>query len=127
MKKTILILLVAILLFGFITDLVVGSTPDDFPRPRWNDNWDKILKERQPAPFIQWIGVISISLNIILLLMLLFLYLQSFRKTKSYFMIALSFFIGVLLVQKIMFFFFPLVTQVFETLALVILLMLSFE
>ena len=88
---------------------------------------DEILKERSPSSFQKMIGIISIVANAMLLLILLIIYLQGFRKTKSFFMLGLSFFIGVLLMQKIMFFYFPLLPQFFETLALAILLVLSLE
>ncbi len=71
--------------------------------------------------------VISIVLNMALLLALLIIYLSSYLKTKSSFTLGLVFFIGVLLIQKIMIIFYPLFPQFFETLALAILLILSIK
>ncbi len=134
MKKKVIAILAAVLLFGVISDAVIGAgsygvKPDyqQPPPPPWNTKWEEILKERSTSPLLKWVGITAVILNAILLLALLIIYLHSFRKTKSYFTLALSFFIGVLLMQKIMFFYFPLLPQLFETVALAILLVLSLE
>lgn len=123
MKRITAMLIAAALFFGLVADIVIGQPPNGERYPKW----DEILKERSPSSFQKMIGIISIVANAMLLLILLIIYLQGFRKTKSFFMLGLSFFIGVLLMQKIMFFYFPLLPQFFETLALAILLVLSLE
>ena len=87
-------------------------------------------------------SVILNSVNIFLLIGLLGVYMHTYTKTKSGFMLGLIFFIGVLLIQSILslpplhilfgytnyglgpFGFLP---HLFETLAIIILLMLSLE
>jgi hypothetical protein len=123
MKKIIIGLVIGILIFGFFADTVVSSSVNDPRKDRWQD----ILKERLGDRSLRLIYTLSVFLNMLFLLVLLIIYLHSFRNTKSYFTLGLSFFIGVLLMQRIMFFFFPLVPQLFETLALAILLVLSLE
>lgn len=82
-------------------------------------------------------NVIFVTVNLFLLLSLLIIYLNNYMKTKSAFMLGLVFFIGVLLIQTFLSlpfiraifgypYFFPL-PHFFETLALIILLILSLE
>ena len=82
-------------------------------------------------------NVIFVTVNLFLLLALLVIYFNNYMKTKSAFMLGLVFFIGVLIIQTILSlpfiriifgypYFFPL-PHFFETLALVILLILSLE
>ena len=139
MSKPIKILILAILISGLIGEITLAYTipdfppesnnnnPNDFWKHKWDDRWEDILKNHSPNPALKWIGLISIAVNIILLFTLLIIYIKNFRYTKSYFILGLSFFIGVLLMQKIMFYFFPIIPQVFETVALIILLILSIE
>lgn len=87
-------------------------------------------------------STIIISINILLLLGLLWVYMNTYAKTKSSFMLGLLFFIGVLFIQSLLslpilhtlFGYTPyglgpfgVLPHLFETLALVILLVLSLE
>ena len=87
-------------------------------------------------------SMIIISINIFLLLGLLWVYMNTYAKTKSSFMLGLIFFIGVLLIQSLLslpilhalFGYTPyglgpfgVLPHLFETLALIILLILSLE
>ncbi|MBC7081378.1 MAG: hypothetical protein H5T44_03950 [Thermoplasmatales archaeon] len=87
-------------------------------QPKWNE---KILNR------LKLFYVFSTIINLVLLLALLLIYINSFIKTKSLFMLGLVFFIGVLLVQRFLSFYFPDMPHLFETLALIILLILSLE
>lgn len=128
MKKLAVALLLGALGFGLIADAVAGEPPPGSTsgKDRWQ-NFNDIMDENDQRPLLKTLFFISFVINIILLFSLLVIYLISFHKTKSYFTLGLSFFIGVLLMQRFMFFFFPLVPQLFETLALAILLVLSLE
>ena len=123
MKKLVVALIASILAVGLLADMVYGAQSAGSSKGPWQD----ILKEKLGSSFLRLVYLISVVLNMILLLALLIIYLHSFRKTKSYFTLGLSFFIGVLLMQRILFLFFPLIPQLFETLALAILLVLSLE
>lgn len=125
--KKIMLLLVIILVLSSIGNIAFGIDTEAPPGPDWRDRWDDILKDRAPNPIVRWIGIISIVANLALLFILLIIYMQNFRKTKSFFMLGLSFFVGVLLLQKILFYYLPTLPQFFETMALSILLMLSLD
>ncbi|RLF46810.1 MAG: hypothetical protein DRN29_04215 [Thermoplasmata archaeon] len=123
MKKAGLALLLSILIISSFVEAAYG------PGGKWKER----IEERLNLPILNTLFFIFVIINIFLLLALLILYLNSFVKTKSSFTLGLVFFIGVLLIQKILFFiglflhsflFFP---PFFETLALVILLVLSLE
>ena len=119
MKKGIVILIIFMIALEMTSSMVYGATKDG-GSPRWRDlNFKTSLFKK--------IYLASIIINILLLLSLLFIYISSFRKTKSSFTLGLVFFIGVLLVQRLLLFIFPLIPHFFETLALTILLMLSLE
>ena len=129
MKRIVVALLLGALAFGLIADAVSDHMPppgSNAGKDRWQ-TFNDILEENEQHPVLKTVFVISFVVNILLLFALLVIYLISFHKTKSYFTLGLSFFIGVLLMQRFMFFFFPLVPQLFETLALVILLILSLD
>ncbi|MEM2508709.1 MAG: hypothetical protein QW673_00705, partial [Candidatus Thermoplasmatota archaeon] len=87
-------------------------------QPRWDEKFINRLK---------FLYVLSTIVNLVLLLILLLIYINSFLKTKSSFMLGLVFFIGVLLVQRFLSFYFTSMPHLFETLALIILLILSLE
>lgn len=123
MRKLAVALMVGVLVLGVLADAAHAPPGDDAPKGRWQD----ILKENLGSPLLRLVYLISMILNMLLLLALLIIYLHSFRKTKSYFTLGLSFFIGVLLMQRMLFLFFPLIPQLFETLALAILIVLSLE
>jgi len=115
MKKAIIAILFVILALQTISYAVYGGANQE------KNPW----KFERPVFRTAFIAIFV--LNIVLLLALLILYLNSFMKTKSSFTLGLVFFIGVLLVQRIMLFFFPFIPHLFETLALIILLVLSLE
>jgi fatty acid desaturase len=121
MKKLTLALVVTALVLGAIADTVVEAQ-DNHRKP-----YDRFLQENEERPLLRLVAVGAVLLNMILLFALLVIYLDSYRKTKSAFTLGLAFFIGVLFMQRIMFFYFPLLPQFFETLALAILLVLSLE
>ena len=85
------------------------------------------------------LSVSILCINISLLLGLLWIYADSFRKTKSSFMLGLLLFIGVLFVQSVLSLvlfshslnenlsLYGILPNMFETIALVILLYLSME
>ena len=109
--------------------LIISSIVEASYQPKWREN----VERRINSPIIGKLFLIFIILNIILLLALLILYMCSFIKTKSSFTLGLVFFIGVLLIQKVIFFLglfvhsFLFLPPFFETLALIILLVLSLE
>lgn len=87
-------------------------------------------------------GIVVVSINIMLLIGLLGIYIDTYSKTKSSFMLGLIFFIGVLLIQSLLslplvhalFGYTPyglgpfgVIPYLFETMALVILMVLSME
>ena len=87
-------------------------------------------------------SIIVISINVMLLIGILLIYIDTYSKTKSSFMLGLIFFIGVLLIQSLLslplvhtlFGYTPaglgpfgVVPYLFETMALVILMVLSME
>lgn len=136
MKKSVKILIIGIFILGLINEITIAYTypsidindnTNDINKPRWDDRWEEYLSHHSPNTALRLIGLISIVINIILLVILLFIYMRNFKSTKSNFMLGLSFFIGVLLMQKLIFYFFPIVPQVFETISLIILLILSIE
>lgn len=120
MKKLLLALLICSLLLSSIAEAY---------GPRWKEE----MEEKLERPILKTLFVAFVILNIILLMILLILYLNSFVKTKSSFTLGLVFFIGVLLIQKILFLIglyihaFLVIPPFFETLALIILLVLSLE
>ena len=88
------------------------------------------------------LGTIIISINLTLLVGLLWSYLQSFRRTKSNFLLGLVLFIGVLVLQTLLNLplisimlgnaayqsgIFSILPNMFETIALIILFYLSME
>jgi len=134
----IVVLLIVGMIFGFIiSQLSLGYVGKYIDR----------LKNESPmiARYITdmyTLGTIFICTNIFLLLGLLGIYVDSFRKLKSSFIFGLILFIGVLLVQSIISLpilhftvgyssynpsLFGILPNIFETLALVILLYLSME
>jgi len=87
-------------------------------------------------------SIVVISINVMLLIGLLWIYIDTYSKTGSSFMLGLVFFIGVLLIQSllslplihILFGYtqyglgpFGVIPYLFETMALVILMVLSME
>ncbi|HHF55562.1 MAG TPA: hypothetical protein ENL42_01425 [Thermoplasmatales archaeon] len=119
--KKLLVLLIAIL----ITSSIVEASY----QPKWKED----IEKRVSSPLVGKLFLVFIVLNIFLLLALLILYMISFAKTKSSFTLGLVFFIGVLLIQKVIFLLgmfvhsFLFLPPFFETLALIILLVLSLE
>jgi hypothetical protein len=122
MKKLLLLILICTILFNIISENSVNAIANKPRNPRLYE-----VLDNYENPFPRLVFLISFLINIVLLLFLLILYLINFKSTKSYFTLGLSFFIGVLLMQKLMFFFFPLLPQLFETFALAILIILTLK
>jgi len=118
MKKLLLAMLIGCLLLSSMVEA-------------YGPKWKEQVEEKLERPILRGLFMVFVVLNIVLLLVLLILYLNSFVKTKSSFTLGLVFFIGVLLIQKIIFFLglyihaFLVFPPFFETLALIILLVLS--
>ncbi|MCD6331588.1 MAG: hypothetical protein J7L80_05250 [Thermoplasmata archaeon] len=119
MKKLLLALLICSLLFSTIAEA--------------GPKWKEAIEEKLERPILKTLFIAFVILNVILLAILLILYLNSFVKTKSSFTLGLVFFIGVLLIQKILSLIglyihaLLVIPPFFETLALIILLVLSLE
>ena len=88
MKKLLLALLICSLLFSTIAEA--------------GPKWKEAIEEKLERPILKTLFIAFVILNVILLAILLILYLNSFVKTKSSFTLGLVFFIGVLLIQKIL-------------------------
>jgi len=138
--------LVALLIvIGIVLGLVLSTVSLSLAKEQVERRgWRPPPDEELPARFVlrYYTGSILITVNIMLLVGLLGVYLQTYAVTRSSFMLGLMFFIGVLLIQSILSlpllhtlfgytFFglgpFVILPHVFETMALVILIILSME
>ena len=135
-KTKAIAIIILLLIVGMIVGLAVSQGSMNYAKRQNPDINQRVLS------LIGTLYTISISIfciNISLLLGLLWIYADSFRKTKSSFMLGLLLFIGVLFVQSILsLILFPLslgenlslygiLPNMFETIALTILLYLSME
>ena len=135
-KTKAIAIIILLLIVGMIVGLAVSRGGMNYAKRQNPDINQRVLS------LIGTLYTISISIfciNISLLLGLLWIYADSFRKTKSSFMLGLLLFIGVLFVQSILsLILFPLslgenlslygiLPNMFETIALTILLYLSME
>lgn len=138
-------LIALLIVIGIVLGLVLSTVSLSLAKERaerrgWRPPHDKKL----PSGFVfrYYTAGIIITVNIMLLVGLLGVYLQTYAATQSTFMLGLMFFIGVLLIQSILSlplihtlfgytFFglgpFVILPHMFETIALVILLLLSME
>jgi|GEM_PF-3242135 len=125
MKKGIVALILFTLVINLLSVMAYGAAPapPDEGRHRWQD----LMRANFGTPLFKFIYIAAILVNVVLLFALLLIYISSYRKTKSSFTLGLVFFIGVLLLQRLLLFVFPLIPPFFETFALLILLMLSME
>jgi len=135
-KAKAIAIIIALLIVGMIVGLVISRVSMNYAREKYQGANQRVLN------LIGTLYALSMSIlciNIALLLGLFWIYADSFRKTKSSFMLGLLLFIGVLFVQSILsLILFPvslgenlslygILPNMFETLALIILLYLSME
>ena len=135
-----LLIVIGIVLGLVLSTVSLSLAKEQAERRGWRPPADKQL----PTEFVfrYYTASIIITINIMLLVGLLGVYLQTYAATKSSFMLGLMFFIGVLLIQSILSlpllhtlfgytFFglgpFGILPGFFETIALVILIILSME
>ncbi|KAA0014868.1 MAG: hypothetical protein FE041_01630 [Thermoplasmata archaeon] len=118
MKKVLAALIVSIIALQIFAETAYSED---------GKGWSQNIKEKFDRPFFRLLFIASLIINIVLLISLLIIYINSFLKTKSSFTLGLVFFIGVLLIQRILVFYLPFLPHLFETLALIILLILSLE
>ena len=145
-KTKAMVVIIVLLCAGLIVGLVVSKVSIDFAKSRMSERFENLGPQIQMLinTFIDMytLGTSIICINIFLLLGLFFIYADSFRKTKSSFILGLLLFIGVLFVQSIISLpilhaaygytgytisLFGVLPNMFETIALVILLYLSME
>jgi hypothetical protein len=135
-KAKAIAIIILLLIIGMIAGLVISKVGINYAIEQNPDVNPRLLN------LIGTLYTISVSIfciNISLLLGLLWIYADSFRKTKSSFMLGLLLFIGVLFVQSVLsLIIFPLslgenlslyeiLPNMLESIALVILLYLSME
>ncbi|MFO8133834.1 MAG: hypothetical protein R6U10_07905 [Thermoplasmatota archaeon] len=135
-----LLIVIGIVLGMVLSTVSLSLAKERAERRGWRPPQDGEL----PAEFVlrYYTASIIITVNVMLLVGLLGVYLQAYAATGSSFMLGLMFFIGVLLVQSLLSlpllhtlfgytFFglgpFSILPHVFETMALVILIVLSME
>ncbi len=138
--------LVALLIvIGIVLGMVLSTVSLSLAKERAERRgWRPPQDEGLPTEFVlrYYTASIIITVNVMLLVGLLGVYLQTYAVTRSSFMLGLMFFIGVLLIQSILSlpllhtvfgytFFglgpFGILPGFFETIALVILIVLSME
>jgi len=135
-KAKAIAIIIVLLIVGMIVGLVISRVSMNYAREKYQGANQRVLN------LIGTLYTLSMSIlciNISLLLGLFWIYADSLRKTKSSFMLGLLLFIGVLFVQSILsLILFPvslgenlslygILPNMFETLALIILLYLSME
>ena len=137
--KTKAIAIIIIFLFiGMVVGSIISKVTLDYA---WEKNKDRGINQSvlNLVGTLYTLSTIIICINISLLLGLLGIYVKSFRITKSSFLLGLTLFIGVLLIQSVLSLpLFPtalgegltlygILPNMFETIALIILLYLSME
>ena len=135
-KTKAIAIIIILLIVGMFVGLVISRASMNYAREQNQDANQRVLN------LIGTLYALSMSIlciNIALLSGLFWIYVDSFRRTKSSFMLGLLLFIGVLFVQSILsLILFPIslgenlslygiLPNMFETLALIILLYLSME
>jgi hypothetical protein len=140
-KGKALVLLLVLLIVGAVIGIAISIISLNVARGRIG------LNEAQRAVWRVFadnymLGTIIISINLTLLLGLLWSYFQSYRRTKSNFLLGLVLFIGVLVLQTLLNLplisiilgnstyqsgIFTILPNMFETIALIILFYLSME
>lgn len=141
--KTKAIAIIIVLLFvGMVVGVVISQVSINYAKRRARNLDTAVQRLVQAFGDIYTLGTSIICMNIFLLLGLLGIYLDTFRKTKSSFIFGLLLFIGVLFIQSILSLpilqaalgytamnvsLLGILPNMFETIALVILLYLSME
>lgn len=135
-KTKAIAIIIVLLIVGMVVGLVISRVSMNYAREKNQGANQRVLN------LIGTLYALSMSIlciNIALLSGLFWIYVDSFRRTKSSFMLGLLLFIGVLFVQSILsLILFPIslgenlslygiLPNMFETLALIILLYLSME
>ena len=133
------LIIVALLLAGLIFGAIIANKTFSKIEKRIEEKYGRKVVEAVKQTYI--FKTVIVAINIFLLLGLLALYISSFLKTSSNFMLGLSIFIGVLFIQSILslpilhaalgaipsFGLLGALSNIFETIALVILFYLSME
>ena len=133
------LIMVVLLLVGLIFGAIVANKTFSKIEKRMEEKYGKRITEAAKQMYI--FRTVIVAINIFLLLGLLALYVNSFLKTSSNFMLGLSIFVAVLLIQSILslpilhatfgaipsFSLVGALSNIFETIALVILFYLSME
>jgi len=133
------LLILSLLILGLLLGYAIASFSFSKLEKRLEES--KGEKVARIARQIYIVKMVIIAMNIFLLLGLLIIYLRSFIKTSSSFMLGLSIFIGVMLAKSLIslpilgitlgipsgFNMLGVLSNIFETLALIILFYLSME
>ena len=133
------LIMVVLLLVGLIFGAIVANKTFSKIEKRMEEKYGKRITEAAKQMYI--FRTVIVAINIFLLLGLLALYVNSFLKTSSNFMLGLSIFVAVLFIQSILslpilhaafgaipsFSLVGTLSNIFETIALVILFYLSME
>ena len=133
------LIMVVLLLVGLIFGAIVANKTFSKIEKRMEEKYGKRITEAAKQMYI--FRTVIVAINIFLLLGLLALYVNSFLKTSSNFMLGLSIFVAVLFIQSILslpilhaafgaipsFSLVSALSNIFETIALVILFYLSME
>jgi competence protein ComGC len=137
-------MIIVLLVVGLIVGLIISTASVTYASTRIQQSGRQNLQRwfNAQQPDMYKLGTSIICMNIFLLLGLLSVYIRVFQTTKSSFMLGLLLFIGVLFVQSILSLpilhaalgfidydigLLGILANMFETLALVILLYLSME
>ena len=133
------LLILSLLILGLLLGYAIASLSFSKLEKRLEES--KGEKVARIARQIYIVKMVIIAMNIFLLLGLLIIYIRSFIKTSSSFMLGLSIFIGVMLAKSLIslpilgitlgipsgFSMLGVLSNIFETLALIILFYLSME
>ena len=137
-KAKAIAVIILLLVLGMIVGLAISKVSIDYARRKYQDQ-ESYQRLINLIATVYTLSTSIICMNIFLLLGLLRIYIQLFRSTKSGFLLGLSLFIGVLLIQSFLSLpLFPaalgeslslygILPNMFETIALIILLYLSME
>ena len=138
-------IIIVLLVLGVVVGLVLSQMSYDYATQKTGERFKDNIQFRyliKATMDMYRLGTIVICMNIFLLLGLLAIYVDSFRKTKSSFIFGLLLFIGVLFIQSILSLpilqaglgfkgydisLFGVLPNLFETIAITILLYLSME
>jgi len=141
-KTKAIVILFVLLLIGAIIGFAVSKISLDYIYENSKDKLGPNVRASrawQMYSDIYTLGTIIICMNLLLLIGLLGSYVDSFRKTKSSFMLGLVLFLGVLFVQSVLSLpifsisyghqisLINILPNIFETIALLILFYLSME